>query len=113
MYPQCGRVTGKSCAWDSGSGVSPDGRGADEGEHYLHAFPAVADREDHHLESHRRAFDYPSAYDPKRTYVVLKIYVISIKDEDTNKEIELHHFLERAKEEKTQAIIAAFLKHAG
>lgn len=39
--------------------------------------------------------------------------MISIKDEDTDKEIELGHFLERAKEGKTQAIIAAFLKHAG
>ena len=50
---------------------------------------------------------------PKRTYVVLKIYVISIKDEDNDTEIELRHFLERAKEGKTQAIIAAFLKHDG
>lgn len=37
----------------------------------------------------------------------------SIKDEDLGTEVELRHFLERAKENKTQAIIAAFLKHGG
>ena len=37
----------------------------------------------------------------------------SIKDEDVGTEVELHYFLDRAKEKKTQAIIAAFLKHGG
>lgn len=42
-----------------------------------------------------------------------EIIAASIKDEDMGTEVELRHFLERAKEEKTQAIIAAFLKHGG
>ncbi len=42
-----------------------------------------------------------------------EIIAASIKDEEAGTEIELRHFLERAKEEKTQAIIAAFLKHGG
>jgi enoyl-CoA hydratase/carnithine racemase len=42
-----------------------------------------------------------------------EIISASIKDEDVGTEVELRHFLERAKEEKTQAIIAAFLKHGG
>jgi len=37
----------------------------------------------------------------------------SIKDEDAGSELELRYFLERAKEGKTKAIIAAFLKHGG
>ena len=41
------------------------------------------------------------------------IIATSIKDEDAGTELELRHFLERAKEGKTQAIIAAFLKHGG
>jgi len=42
-----------------------------------------------------------------------EIIAASIKDEDVGSEVELRHFLERAKEDKTQAIIAAFLKHGG
>lgn len=42
-----------------------------------------------------------------------EIIAASIQDEDAGTELELRHFLERAKEEKTQAIIAAFLKHGG
>lgn len=37
----------------------------------------------------------------------------SIIDENAGTELELRYFLERAKEEKTQAIISAFLKHGG
>ncbi|WDE02080.1 enoyl-CoA hydratase/isomerase family protein [Thalassomonas actiniarum] len=42
-----------------------------------------------------------------------EIIAASIKDEDAGAELELRYFLERAKEEKTQTIIAAFLKHGG
>ena len=42
-----------------------------------------------------------------------EIIAASIKDEDSGTEVELRYFLERAKEEKTQTIIAAFLKHGG
>lgn len=42
-----------------------------------------------------------------------EIIAASIKDEDVGTELELRYFLERAKEDKTQAIIAAFLKHGG
>jgi enoyl-CoA hydratase/carnithine racemase len=41
------------------------------------------------------------------------IIAASIEDEDAGTELELRHFLERAKEKKTQAIIAAFLKSGG
>ncbi|MEZ9595272.1 enoyl-CoA hydratase/isomerase family protein [Shewanella sp. 10N.261.52.F9] len=37
----------------------------------------------------------------------------SIIDEEAGAELELRYFLERAKEQKTQAIISAFLKHGG
>jgi len=42
-----------------------------------------------------------------------EIVTASIKDEEVGAELELRYFLERAKEEKTQTIIAAFLKHGG
>ncbi|MGF1759526.1 enoyl-CoA hydratase/isomerase family protein [Photobacterium sagamiensis] len=42
-----------------------------------------------------------------------EIVATSIKDEDAGTELELRYFLERAKEEKTQTIISAFLKHGG
>jgi enoyl-CoA hydratase/carnithine racemase len=42
-----------------------------------------------------------------------EIIAASIKNEDKGTEVELRHFLERAGEEKTQAIIAAFLKSGG
>jgi enoyl-CoA hydratase/carnithine racemase len=42
-----------------------------------------------------------------------EIIAASIQDEDAGTELELRYFLERAKEGKTQAIIAAFLKHGG
>lgn len=42
-----------------------------------------------------------------------EIIETSIKDEQAGAELELRYFLERAKENKTQAIITAFLKHGG
>ena len=42
-----------------------------------------------------------------------EIIAASIGDEDAGTQLELRHFLERAKEEKTQTIIAAFLKSGG
>jgi enoyl-CoA hydratase/carnithine racemase len=42
-----------------------------------------------------------------------EIIKASIQDEDAGVELELRHFLERAKEEKSQAIFTAFLKHGG
>jgi enoyl-CoA hydratase/carnithine racemase len=42
-----------------------------------------------------------------------EIIAASIKNEDEGTEVELRHFLERAGEEKTQTIIAAFLKSGG
>jgi enoyl-CoA hydratase/carnithine racemase len=49
-----------------------------------------------------------------RDFVMYKeIVAASIIDEDAGAECELRYFLERAKEEKTQAIISAFLMHGG
>jgi enoyl-CoA hydratase/carnithine racemase len=42
-----------------------------------------------------------------------EIIAASVIDEDAGTELELRYFLERAKEDKTQAIIAAFLKSGG
>jgi enoyl-CoA hydratase/carnithine racemase len=42
-----------------------------------------------------------------------EITAVSVRDELAGAELELRHFLERARENKTQAIIAAFLKHGG
>ncbi|WP_194435360.1 enoyl-CoA hydratase/isomerase family protein [Vibrio fluminensis] len=42
-----------------------------------------------------------------------EIIAASIQDEEAGAELELRYFLERAKEQKTAAIIAAFLKHGG
>ncbi|WP_019616703.1 enoyl-CoA hydratase/isomerase family protein [Psychromonas ossibalaenae] len=42
-----------------------------------------------------------------------EIAAASIKDEQAGAELELRYFLERAKEQKTQTIIGAFLKHGG
>lgn len=42
-----------------------------------------------------------------------EIVAAAIRDEDAGAELELRYFLERAKEEKTQAIIAAFLNSGG
>jgi len=42
-----------------------------------------------------------------------EIVAVSLRDEAAGAELELRHFLERAREDKTQAIIAAFLKHGG
>ena len=42
-----------------------------------------------------------------------EIVATSIIDEAAGAELELRHFLERAKEHKTQQIISAFLKHGG
>ncbi|MGS0674469.1 enoyl-CoA hydratase/isomerase family protein [Shewanella sp. 125m-1] len=49
-----------------------------------------------------------------RNIVMYKeIIAASIIDEDAGAELELRYFLERAKENKTQAIIDAFIKHGG
>lgn len=42
-----------------------------------------------------------------------EIIAVSVRDEQAGAELELRHFLERAREAKTQTIIAAFLKHGG
>lgn len=42
-----------------------------------------------------------------------EIIAASIIDEDAGAELELRYFLDRAKEQKTQTIITAFLKHGG
>jgi enoyl-CoA hydratase/carnithine racemase len=42
-----------------------------------------------------------------------EITAVSVRDEQAGAELELRHFLERAREDKTQAIITAFLKHGG
>ena len=42
-----------------------------------------------------------------------EITAVSVRDEQAGAELELRHFLERAREDKTQAILAAFLKHGG
>ncbi|MGH1482833.1 MAG: enoyl-CoA hydratase/isomerase family protein [Geminicoccales bacterium] len=42
-----------------------------------------------------------------------EIIAVSVRDEQAGVDLELRHFLERAREDKTQAIIAAFLKHGG
>ncbi|MBL4913938.1 enoyl-CoA hydratase/isomerase family protein [Shewanella schlegeliana] len=42
-----------------------------------------------------------------------EIIATSIRDEEAGAELELRYFLARAKEQKTETIIAAFLKHGG
>lgn len=54
-----------------------------------------------------------SAWEVRDIMMYKEIIATSIKDEDAGAELELRYFLERAKEEKTQAIIATFLKHGG
>ncbi|PKG81843.1 enoyl-CoA hydratase/isomerase family protein [Colwellia sp. 75C3] len=54
-----------------------------------------------------------SAWEVRDIVMYKEIIAASIKDEDVGSELELRYFLERAKEEKTQRIIAAFLKHGG
>jgi len=54
-----------------------------------------------------------SAWEIRDIVMYKEIIAASIKDEDVGSELELRYFLERAKEEKTQKIIAAFLKHGG
>ena len=54
-----------------------------------------------------------SGWEVRDIVMYKEIIAASIKDEDAGTELELRYFLERAKEEKTQAIIAAFLKHGG
>ncbi|MCL1060210.1 enoyl-CoA hydratase/isomerase family protein [Shewanella gelidimarina] len=54
-----------------------------------------------------------SAWEVRDIVMQKEIIAASIKDEDVGSELELRYFLERAKEEKTQTIIAAFLKHGG
>lgn len=53
------------------------------------------------------------AWEVRDIVMYKEIIAASIKDEDVGAELELRYFLERAKEEKTQTIIAAFLKHGG
>lgn len=54
-----------------------------------------------------------STWEVRDIVMYKEIIAASIKDEDVGSELELRYFLERAKEEKTQKIIAAFLKHGG
>lgn len=54
-----------------------------------------------------------SAWEVRDIEMYKEIISASIKDEEAGAELELRYFLERAKEEKTQTIIAAFLKHGG
>ena len=54
-----------------------------------------------------------SAWEVRDIVMYKEIIAASIKDEAVGAELELRYFLERAKEEKTQTIIAAFLKHGG
>jgi enoyl-CoA hydratase/carnithine racemase len=54
-----------------------------------------------------------SAWEIRDIMMYKEIIATSIKDEDAGAELELRYFLERAKEEKTQDIIATFLKHGG
>ncbi len=54
-----------------------------------------------------------SALEVRDIVMYKEIIAAAIKDEALGTELELRYFLERAKEEKTQTIIAAFLKHGG
>lgn len=54
-----------------------------------------------------------SAWEVRDIVMYKDIIAASIKNEDVGSELELRYFLERAKEEKTQKIITAFLKHGG
>lgn len=54
-----------------------------------------------------------SAWELRDIVMYKDIIAASIKDEAVGTELELRYFLERAKEQKTQTIIAAFLKHGG
>jgi len=54
-----------------------------------------------------------SSWEVRDIVMYKEIIAASIKDEEVGTELELRYFLERAKEEKTQTIIAAFLKHGG
>lgn len=54
-----------------------------------------------------------SAWEVRDIVMHKEIIATSIKDEDAGAELELRYFLERAKEDKTQTIIKAFLKHGG
>jgi len=54
-----------------------------------------------------------SVWEVRDIVMYKEIIAASIKDEDVGSELELRYFLERAKEDKTQKIIAAFLKHGG
>jgi len=54
-----------------------------------------------------------SVWEVRDIVMYKEIIAASIKDEDVGSELELRYFLERAKEDKTQKIIAVFLKHGG
>lgn len=54
-----------------------------------------------------------SAWELRDIVMYKEIVATSIKDEEAGSELELLYFLERAKENKTQTIIATFLKHGG
>ena len=54
-----------------------------------------------------------TAWEVRDIVMYKEIIAASIIDENVGAELELRYFLDRAKEEKTQMIIAAFLKHGG
>ena len=54
-----------------------------------------------------------SAWEVRDILMYKEIITTSVKDEEAGTELELRYFLERAKEQKTQTISAAFLKHGG
>ncbi|WP_068546411.1 enoyl-CoA hydratase/isomerase family protein [Thalassotalea crassostreae] len=54
-----------------------------------------------------------TAWEVRDIVMYKEIIAASIVDENVGAELELRYFLDRAKEEKTQMIIAAFLKHGG
>ena len=54
-----------------------------------------------------------TAWEVRDIMMYKEIIAAAIKDEAAGIELELRYFLERAKEEKTQQIITAFLKHGG
>ena len=53
------------------------------------------------------------AWEVRDIVMYKEIIAASIKDEQVGTERELRYFLERAREQKTQSIIAAFLSHGG
>lgn len=54
-----------------------------------------------------------SGWEVRDIVMYKEIIAASVNDEEVGAELELRYFLDRAKEQKTQTIIAAFLKHGG